>query len=192
MRDRQRLDQGRKACGDPMKQTTQIAIASVGGEKRGALVSPCGVWRYWLARRWNHAHPWKDVCFIGLNPSTADGMKDDATVRRWRGYAKSWGYDGFWAVNLYGLRSTQPKILWAHHNATGPENDEWIVRIARKCRLVVACWGNNAECFRVEEVRRKLARCGIELYCIAETKSGRPAHPLRLSKTLQPQRWPAT
>ena len=53
--------------------------------KKSAEISPDGMYRYSLERTWDEGKP--TVLFICLNPSTADAVEDDATVRRmviWR------------------------------------------------------------------------------------------------------------
>lgn len=65
--------------------------------------------RLTLTRRWGAG---AQVCFIGLNPSTADHELDDPTVRRWMHFARAWGYAGFTAVNLYPLRSARTRSAW--------------------------------------------------------------------------------
>ncbi len=55
-----------------------------------AAFSPCGHYRWWLERQWAAERP--RLIFIGLNPSRADGIRDDATLRRLLGFARGWGY----------------------------------------------------------------------------------------------------
>jgi hypothetical protein len=52
-------------------------------------LSDCGTYRYELWRRWAEG---PHVLFVMLNPSTADAVTDDATIRKCIGYAKRWGY----------------------------------------------------------------------------------------------------
>ena len=62
----------------------------------GAELSNCGTyrWRLWrdhlLGDYAKHNGP---VCWIMLNPSTADAFKDDPTIRRIIGFTMRWGYD---------------------------------------------------------------------------------------------------
>ena len=58
--------------------------------KSDAVFSPDRLHRYGLWRIWDDDLP--KVLFIGLNPSTADELKNDPTIRRCIGYAKDWGY----------------------------------------------------------------------------------------------------
>jgi hypothetical protein len=48
---------------------------------RSANLSRCGAYRFTLTRTWSSEGG--RVCLIGLNPSTADHLRDDPTVRRW-------------------------------------------------------------------------------------------------------------
>jgi hypothetical protein len=46
-----------------------------------------------------------------LNPSTADGTDDDATIRKCMKFARAWGYGGILVVNLLAWRETDSKLL---------------------------------------------------------------------------------
>ncbi len=48
------------------------------------------------------------VVWVMLNPSTADHVHDDPTIRRCMGFARAWGYGGIAVVNLYAWRATDP------------------------------------------------------------------------------------
>ncbi|TMF61888.1 MAG: DUF1643 domain-containing protein, partial [Chloroflexi bacterium] len=69
---------------------------------RGATFSADRRYRYRLWRRWDGARP--VVAFVMLNPSTADARRDDPTIRRCIGFAKSWGFGGVEVVNLFAYR----------------------------------------------------------------------------------------
>ncbi len=114
----------------------------------GAVLSPCRTWRYRLWRSLdNGGDPWP--VFVGLNPSTADENEDDRTIRRCRGFSKRWGYGGFYMLNLFALRATDPRELKVHEDPVGPENMDYIHDMCRSCQtsgsLIVACWGNHGE-----------------------------------------------
>jgi hypothetical protein len=158
---------------------------------RGAQISSDGRYRYLLGRQWSDAPA---ATFIMLNPSTADADVDDPTVRRCIGFAASWGCGGLVVVNLYALRSTDPRALWSADDPVGPENDFYIASSARAFELpgapLVAAWGAHAKADRVDHV---LTIPGVadRLQCLGTTKAGAPRHPLylRADAQLEAYRW---
>lgn len=88
----------------------KILEATVGIQVRTATFSDDEKYRYCLDIVWNPAFMLMTV--IGLNPSTADHMKDDNTIRRVIGFAGKWGYGGLRMLNAFALRSTDPKAMF--------------------------------------------------------------------------------
>jgi len=109
---------------------------------KSAVFSPCRTWRYVLERVWwprdQHRVP-----FLGLNPSTADEIEDDPTVRRCLGYAKQWGFGGMIMLNIFAFRATNPRVMKAAADPVGPDNDGCLTTVANRVTLVVAAWGND-------------------------------------------------
>lgn len=141
-----------------------------------AVFSHDRVYRYSLTRRWDVAAPL--TCFVMCNPSTADAMDDDPTIRRCTGFAKTWGSGGLLVVNLFGLRATDPAELRRHDDPVGPDNDYVIHYLLdeqhnrQPIDRVVAAWGaTGAIGHRPDEVTLLLA-------CLGVTKAGHPRHPL--------------
>ena len=140
--------------------------------------------RYALWRIWQPSGD--KLLFIGLNPSTANDIKDDPTIRRLIGLAKSWGFGGIFAGNLFSLVTANPYALW--HNPSpelpnGP-NDTAIKRMRRLSTKVMVGWGNEGRNAgtRPKEV---LALIGNPVYCIKKTKVGEPIHPLYMPMASQ-------
>src|SRR5436309_3459089 len=104
-----------------------------------AVISPDGLYRYILTRRWSAEG--KTVVFIGLNPSTADDVRDDPTIRRCIGFAKSWGGSTLIMVNLFALRSTDPLALLRASDPVGPQNDSWLRSAVHAADVSIAAWG---------------------------------------------------
>ncbi len=132
----------------------------------------------------------KRLFVIGLNPSTANKEKSDATVAKVEAVASKNGFEGFVMSNLYPLRSTNPNSL--------PEiaNEDLILKNIKAIKDLAqtekkpvfwAAWGGDIT------IRPYL---GIALKLMAEevkemngtwvhygelTKYGHPRHPSRLS-----------
>ena len=144
----------------------------------GATFDSTRTYRYSLYRVWDGSK--RAVAFIMLNPSTADEFVLDPTVRRCLGYAMDKGYGSLWVLNLYALRSTDPKQLKTHKDPVGPENDNSILRIVEffktEMDLVVA-WGNYGRHYGRESQVLKMLH-SYDLYCLGTTKMGSPVHPL--------------
>lgn len=146
-----------------------------------ADISECGQYRYSLTRTWDESLP--RVCFVMLNPSTADANVDDPTIRKCIGFAKRWGCGGINVVNLYAWRATDPRELKGLQIGSIPENSA-AIRTAM-CELTVCAWG--AVCPRKDldiQVTRVLCAAnlrGIALKCLGYSKNGHPRHPLMLA-----------
>lgn len=158
----------------------------------GAAISACGDYRYSLWRWWGKGNGQK-CTFIMLNPSTADGLEDDPTIRRCVAFAKRWGYSGLTVVNLFAVRATDPRDLYDRVRYAGMlntyENNKAIVAAATLGDSIVCAWGTCGVLQnRGQEVIRMLT--GFKLECLGVTKGGLPKHPLYLSKDTERQRMP--
>jgi len=153
--------------------------------KSGAYISTCEYHRYSLWRVWDVSQPY--ALFIMLNPSTADGTHDDATIRRCVNYARDLGYGGLYVGNLFSYRSSSPKDLKTTTVPVGCYNDGVVLKLAKKAGVVVVAWGADGTYLgRAGYIRALLQRHDIPLYCLALTKHGEPRHPLYLKKELTP------
>jgi hypothetical protein len=152
--------------------------------KREAEISDCGLYRYALRREWDTRRP--PVCFGMLNPSTADAMSDDPTIRRCLSRAAALGFGSLTVWNLFALRATDPRKLKKASDPIGPANDQWIAKeletcVAKKGTVIVA-WGiNGAHLDRNIAVAAIAKSMRIDLYCLGLTTSGHPRHPLYVS-----------
>ncbi|MNM76913.1 hypothetical protein D3C81_887520 [compost metagenome] len=144
------------------------------------VISPCGTYRYVLTRPSEVVHPDRGTAlFLMLNPSTADATQDDPTIRRCRGFARSWGCAGLTVANLFALRAKDPAELHQHAAAIGPENDVWLRRLAAEHMDVVCAWGALPfAAARASDVALILRAAGARLWCLGKTKHGAPRHPL--------------
>lgn len=147
------------------------------------------MYRFALGRTWNVSKP--SALWILLNPATADHDSDDRTTLRLAGYAESWGCGGFVVVNLFALRSSDPKRLRYAPDPVGPGNDDVVLRAATLAGTDPVCgWGNQgAFRGRAQAVTEMLAANGVTLTALAVTALGSPTHPLYLPRHLTPSPW---
>lgn len=159
--------------------------------------------RYRLARSFTPFSPAVErqqgsprVVFLMLNPSTADAFKVDPTVARCCEFARRWGADVLEVVNLFALRSTDPKALylerspwegWRERVGGDAVNDGEIFDACRGAQRVIAAWGNHGELAgRGAEVAAMLAIAGVRLETLRATNHGYPSHPLARGKSFIP------
>lgn len=150
--------------------------------EKSAILSECGLYRYQLDRLWSH-QGFGMITWVMLNPSTADGESDDATLRRIYDYSYQWGYGALRVVNLFAYRATKPKELFAVPDPIGPKNDSFILNAAHASQAIVAAWGSHGTLAgRAKAVEQLLF--SIRLQCLGMTANGQPKHPLRLDSKL--------
>lgn len=153
---------------------------------RDAVFDTTGLYRYLLTRVWDPAEPL--AVFVMLNPSTADATRDDPTIRRCIGLARSWGYGRLDVVNLFAYRTHDPRVLAAAPAPEGPENAEYVTAATHRADLVIAGWGNAGA--RLGAGRAMAARLAGS-FCLGLTRLGQPRHPLYVPRDAQPEPWTA-
>lgn len=149
---------------------------------KGAIFSEDRVYRYVLWRTWDITSP--SIAFIGLNPSTADELVDDPTIRRCVGFAKAWGYGRLVMLNLFAFRSTDPKQLRFTKDPVGPLNDHYLDQYCREVEKIIAAWGSNGGLyFRGRHLWEKYP----QMLVLGWTTGHHPKHPLYIPMDTQPQ-----
>lgn len=156
-----------------------------------ALLSPDGRYRYWLTREWG---PGMRVCWVMLNPSTADASIDDPTIRRCIAFSKRWGFGSLIVVNLWAARATDPKALLALGDPVGPMNAEAIDLAVNGSALVILAWGAFAARMAAAERLRLHPEASakaalVPVACLGRTKDGHPRHPLYVRGDQAPVPW---
>ncbi|MDG1816882.1 MAG: DUF1643 domain-containing protein [Glaciecola sp.] len=148
---------------------------------KDAIVSDNQLYRYQLSRVWDSSLPM--VMFICLNPSTADGSDDDPTILKCIKYARGWGYGGLLMGNLFAYRATEPSDMKKAKDPIGPLNNHHLKLMSQQVDKIVCGWGNHGVYLdRDEEVKSMFDN----LYALRINKTGSPAHPLYLKKSLIP------
>lgn len=160
-----------------------------------AVFSSCGKYRYYLQRNLDRQSSlfggslyYKHMVVVMLNPSTADEIKNDPTVRRCIGFAERERATLLEVLNLYALRSTDPAGLLAVEDPVGPENDHWIEETVKHAAVVVVAWGTTPYAKvkggskRTKATMELLRECSpVPVKCLGITKDGFPRHPLYLA-----------
>lgn len=153
-----------------------------------AYFSPNRTYRYWLQRSWEPGLP--VLAVIGLNPSTADEVADDPTIRKVIGFAERLECGGILMLNLGAYRATKPAVWRTALDPIGPENrvdDLQRYLYGRNVLYTVAAWGSNG---RYALAQCKAVREGIQdLWCWGTTSDGWPRHPLMLPYSTKLLKW---
>ena len=149
-----------------------------------AVISPCGLYRYRLERTVAMEGP--VFAFFGINPSTADANVDDATVRKWIGFAKRWGASRFIVGNVFAYRATDVRDLCNDpRSLDSVENREHVARIAAEADILVPCWGSRGKVLpqhrhHLANAMARLLTAGKPVMHFGLTASVDPKHPLML------------
>lgn len=141
------------------------------------------LYRFTLWREWDMMNS-RYAMFVGLNPSTADEIKDDPTIRKCIGFAKRWGYGALCMTNLFAFRATDPRKMKGCSKPIGVQNDRWLAACARDAAIVVAAWGINGEHMGRDQEVVKLVD---NLHYLRSTKHGHPEHPLYIPYEITPK-----
>ena len=151
--------------------------------------SPCRQYRFTLLHDAQQITA-KTLCWIGLNPSTADEQQLDPTLRRIKAYTEREGFSSFVMLNVYPFRATDPKVMKAHHASLDHLTAERIafenashIRAAIRAsghKQFVCAWGVHAP--RIPpELFSILVSDEFTPLCLGTTTEGHPRHPLYLS-----------
>lgn len=153
---------------------------------RSAVFSTDRLYRYELRRTWDTTT--RPAMFVGMNPSTADEVADDPTVRRCIRFARDWGYGELLMANLFAWRATDPKAL-PSDRPVGDANDEHLRRMATEAGIVVAAWGAIKMPAEWAGRPRHVANLLPAVHVLGLTKDGHPRHPLYIKADAVPFGW---
>lgn len=145
------------------------------GIRRAAAIE--GPYRYVLMRSWNLEA--RHLVWIMLNPSTADGVKDDPTLRRCIDFTRRWGYGGLAVLNLYAWRSSSPDVLRHAPDPIGPRNLGSIIDSLHGADVILA-WGADAGPVANHQyvVSGLALRHARSVAVLGRCSNGHPRHPL--------------
>jgi hypothetical protein len=153
--------------------------------EQDAVISECGRYRYLLTRQVGPSE--RAATFIMLNPSMADAINDDPTIRRCIGFARQWGCGRLAVLNVFAVRATDPADMRRAEDPVGPENKDWFDRTLPSAYEgpIVCAWGVHGEHMDQDlAVLGWLESYGIKPMSLGSTRDGHPRHPLYLPKTV--------
>lgn len=160
--------------------------------RKSAEISATHAYRYSLVREWDAELP--RLLWVMLNPSTADAMQDDPTIRRCVGFAAGWDFGSIEVVNLYAYRTPSPATLLATAaygggiDIVGPMWYEHTFAALARAGEVVCAWGAHGTA-RGDLMLLRIYRAGHWPQHLGLTKGGQPKHPLYLPKTAALQKY---
>ena len=151
----------------------------------GVVASEDNAYRYILWRAWGREENY--CAWVMLNPSIADAVKDDPTIKKCVGFSQKQGHSGIVVVNLFAFRSTDPRGLSESSDPVGSHNPHFVEQVLGHpaVKRIIVAWGNDGardardEAFCVIHAHR-------ELWCLrppgkdALTQEGAPRHPGRI------------
>jgi len=162
---------------------------------RETIFSPDKLYRYTLWREFGGELLWEGVNhqkqgfvqWIGLNPSVADDVVNDNTIRRCMAFTKKFGYGAMCMTNLFAWRATDPADMRRQKDPVGPDNNMWLVSLAGEASLIICAWGNHGAHMGRAQFVLNILKNGPPLYRLGEPNAdGSPRHPLYLKETLTP------
>lgn len=174
----------------PEEDRTEVMVFSP--PLAGATLSPCGKYRYVLWRKFQNSG--KRILWICWNPSKADAVVDDASLRRMISLSKREGAAEIFVCNLFAYRATKPKDLRAAQedfdDIYGPLNERSIMDRFEDCDLCIVGWGNGGAMNGAGRSMmtmlsnyndKHISYNRTPIICFGVTKLGHPRHPLYVS-----------
>ena len=179
--------------------------AAASTSESDASFSSDGCYRWWLRRSLFTGKGC--LLFLGLNPSRADGQRDDPTLRRLISFTRQWGYQELMVLNLFARMSPSPAALLRVKDPIGGQNDailnRWLNHWSLMPGVDLWCgWGvkggrwNRAQAVlgeiqRLLPDRRRSAPDSPHPLMLGLTASGQPRHPLYAPRyaCLRPYLW---
>lgn len=178
---------GITTCSPEGSKNLADGLVTESGELGSAVFDTAREYRYHLTRHWDDIRP--SLCWIMLNPSTANASKDDNTIRRVLGFSRTWGYGSIDVVNLFAWRATSQRELRNAADPVGAHNDRIVAEAVIRSSAVVAAWGNGGSMInpltgvaRCDEMKNLISDLGAGMECLEVTKLHQPRHPLYVSK----------
>lgn len=126
-------------------------LIATGTPIRSAVISSDGKYRYHLRREIPGGGS-RVANLVMLNPSTADHLVEDPTIRKYIGFCQRWRCGVLNVMNPFAVRAIDPPAMLAALDPVGEDNRDWVMRAVEASRSsyesgkagpVVSAWGTN-------------------------------------------------
>ncbi|MBX4954386.1 DUF1643 domain-containing protein [Rhizobium lentis] len=150
---------------------------------RRAVFSDCGLYRYLLEHDFGGDGP---IISLGMvNPSFADGEKNDHTMTKVDGFAIRLRARKVKVWNPFALIAKDVRELRDALDPVGPENDAYIAQAILGADIHIVGWGPLSKLpkplrNRWRSVVDVLSNAGAKPMCWGAAQDGQPRHPLML------------
>lgn len=151
---------------------------------KDAIFSPNRDYRYALWRIWSPNRPL--LLFIGINPSIANELESDPTITRNMTRASRNGFGGLLVANLFGLVSTDRKLLLKVTDPVGELNDYYIQQMVKLSSVQLCAWGSFKGVKPRADIVYQLLNNPVSLLV---NQDGEPGHPLYVSYDKEMRRY---
>lgn len=162
-------------------------------QSTGAVFSNCGLYRHRLWRMWDVRLP--SLAFVGMNPSKANALDNDATVTRLEKRARMHNFGSILVVNLEDFIETDSTKLKdvPDHVRSSRDNHAHLMDVvghgATGASMVFCGWGIHGHRTMMASWFNTMARdFDVPLFCLRKNDDGSPEHPLYIPYE-QPFQW---
>ncbi|TAX45953.1 DUF1643 domain-containing protein (plasmid) [Rhizobium leguminosarum] len=151
---------------------------------RRVVFSDCGLYRYLLEHDFGGSGP---AISLGMvNPSLANGEKNDSTMTKVDGFAVRLGARKVVVWNPFARIAKDIRDLRNVADPIGPENDAYIVKAIQDADIHIVAWGPLSKLpkplrSRWRSVVSLLSEAGAKPMCWGTALDGQPRHPLMLA-----------
>lgn len=92
-------------------------------------------------------------------------------------------------VNVFAIRSTDPREIFHVDDPVGPENQAFVEEAIINAGIIIAAWGAAGPKHKwpYQKIFDAVKAADAQIYCLGTTKDGIPRHPLYLSGDTMPK-----
>lgn len=159
-----------------------------------AIISDCGLFRWRLDREVLPLLGGPVAALVGVNPSTADAVANDQTIRKDIGFGERHGWSRIIKVNKFAFRARDVRALRSASDPVGPEADRYLKEAFAEADLIIPCWGPLTKLPRPlrrrwREVADMMFASGKPVLCFGTALDGQPLHTLTLGYSTPLVEW---